>query len=248
VTEPEVAGRPPSDAAAHVVVDDVDAPMLDDAAGHHLRRVRRLAAGTACTVTDGRGAWRRCRLTASAVFETDGPVVRTGRPTPPITIAFALTKAGKPETVVQKLTELGVDSIVAFRAAHSVVRWDEAKAAAQHARWEAIARGAVEQSRGVWLPTIGPVGDVDAVAALGAARLDRGGEAPSLTRCVLAVGPEGGWSDEERIRLPSVVGCADNVLRAETAALTAGGILCALRSDLVREPPDSSTERGNLRD
>ena len=235
---------PPADAAAHAIVESVDLPQLDDDATHHLVRVRRLRDGAVVTVTDGRGAWRACRLAAGGRVEADGDVVRVVRPAPPITIAFALTKAGKPEIVVQKLTELGVDHIVAFRAEHSVVRWDETKATAQHARWEAIARAAVEQSRGVWLPTIAPVGDVASVAALGASRLDRGGEPPTLARSVLAVGPEGGWSDEERKRLPTVVECGTNMLRAETAALTAGGILCALRSGLVREPGDSSTERG----
>lgn len=235
---------PPADAAAHAVVDDVDSPHLDDDTTHHLVRVRRLRDGATVTVTDGAGAWRPCRLRGTGALEVDGDVIRVERPDPPITIAFALTKAGKPEIVIQKLTELGVDRIVAFRAEHSVVRWDEAKASAQHARWEAIARAAVEQSRGVWLPTIAPVGDVASVAALGACRLDRGGAPPSLARSVLAVGPEGGWSDEERERLPTVVECAVNVVRAETAALTAGGILCALRSGLVREPTDSSTERG----
>lgn len=235
---------PPSEAAAHAVVADVVAPRLDDDTRHHLVRVRRLRDGATVTVTDGAGAWRSCRLAGGGTLEADGEVVHVERADPPITIAFALTKAGKPEIVVQKLTELGVDHIVAFRAEHSVVRWDETKASAQHARWVSIARAAVEQSRGVWLPTIAPLGDVASVAALGACRLDRGGEPPSLARSVLAVGPEGGWSDDERERLPSVVECAANVLRAETAALTAGGILSALRSGLVGETGDFSTERG----
>ena len=34
----------------------------------------------------------------------------TDQPTPSIAIAFALTKGDKPELVVQKLTELGVDT------------------------------------------------------------------------------------------------------------------------------------------
>lgn len=234
---------PPSDAAAHVVVDDLESVVLTDDAHHHLVRVRRLRAGTSCTATDGAGSWRRCALTARGL-EPSGEIVRVPAPTPPVTIAFALTKGDKPETVIQKLTELGVDRIVPFRADHSVVRWDHDKAVAQHARWVVIARSAVEQSRRVRLPAIDPIADVDSVVGLGAARLDRGGPPPSLARNVLAVGPEGGWSADERDRLPSVVGIGENVLRAETAALTAGGILCALRSGTVRERPDFSTERG----
>lgn len=239
-----MSDRPPADADAHVVVDDIAAPALDDDTTHHLLRVRRLGDGSVCTVTDGAGRWRRCRLTASGGLEPDDETVTVPAPAPAITIAFALTKGDKPEVVIQKLSELGVDRIVPFRAERSVVRWDAGKAAAQHRRWVTIARGAVEQSRGVWLPAIDPVGDVDEVVALGASRLDRDGSGPSLARSVLAVGPEGGWSDRERDRLPSAVAVGTNVLRAETAALTAGGILCALRSELVREHDQFSTERG----
>lgn len=237
------APLPPSDAAAHVVVDDLAALDLDGDARHHLFRVRRLRPGTACTATDGAGAWRACVLTDRGLDPT-GDVVAVAAPATSVTIAFALTKANKPETVIQKLTELGVDRIVPFRADHSVVRWDESKAIAHHGRWAMIARGAVEQSRRVRLPEIDPVGDIGAVAALGAARLDRGGPPPSLARNVVAVGPEGGWSADERKRLRTVVGIGENVLRAETAALTAGGILCALRSEIVRESGHFSTERG----
>ena len=94
------------------------------------------------------------------------------------------------------------------------------------------------------MPEIDPVVALDAVVGLGAARLDRGGPPPTIARNVVAVGPEGGWSREERARLPTVVGIGENVLRAETAALTAGGILCALRSGIVRESTEISTERG----
>ncbi len=235
---------PPAEAAAHVLVDDVGLPVLDDAAAHHLRRVRRLDVGSACTATDGKGAWRACRLSGSDALEIVGEVIEVARPTPLITIAFALTKAHKPEIVVQKLTELGVDRIIPFRADRSVVRWDDRKADAQRRRWHEIARGAIEQSRSVWMPSIEGVGTIDDVIALGAARLDRGGSAPTLARSVVAVGPEGGWSENERRRLPSVVDLGPNVLRAETAALTAGGILCALRSGIVQESVDFSTERG----
>jgi 16S rRNA (uracil1498-N3)-methyltransferase len=58
------------------------------------------------------------------------------------------------------------------------------------------------------------------------ARADRGGMAlqSSATRFVL-IGPEGGWSDSERVQLPETVGIAPAVLRAETAAIVAGALL-----------------------
>ncbi|MDZ7673920.1 MAG: RsmE family RNA methyltransferase [Acidimicrobiales bacterium] len=235
-----LSSEPPSGATAHVLVDDVDDPILDEGTWHHLRRVRRLDPGTRCTMTDGAGSWRWCRL-GDGVLEPDGDTVVLSPPTPPLTVAFALTKSAKPELTVQKLTELGIDHIVPFRASRSVVRWDETKAAFHHRRWTQIARSAVEQSRRCWLPDIEPVTDVDDLARRGAVRLDRDGRAPSRADTLVAVGPEGGWNPEETARLPVAVGVGTTVLRAETAALTAGGLLAALRSGIVAPATESST-------
>lgn len=225
--------EPPDGAAPHVLVADVEVPVLADDALHHLAKVRRLRDGGAITVTDGRGAWRAGRFRGAEV-EPDGPVVEVPAPRPEVTVAFALTKADKPDLVVQKLTELGVDRIVPFRADRSVVRWDDAKAARQHERLVAIARSACEQSHRCWLPVVEPVTDVADLAGRGAVRLDRGPVGISLDRPVVAVGPEGGWSDVERAALPDTAGLGPHVLRAETAAITAGALLGAMRSGWAR--------------
>jgi 16S rRNA (uracil1498-N3)-methyltransferase len=216
-----------------VLVADVAAPKLDDDDRHHLERVLRLRAGDPLTVGDGAGAWRTCRLGA----ETDpvGEIQRVARPAVSLTVAFALIKGGRPEFVVQKLTELGVDSIVPFVAARSIVRWDDEKAARHLERFRRVAREAVMQSRQPWLPTVDPVADFSTVAALpGAAMADRGGNPVSLGTPTVLVGPEGGWSDEERDAGVPRVALGPAVLRAETAAVAAGTLLGALRAGLVR--------------
>lgn len=220
---------------AHTFVDDVDAPHLADDDHHHLTRVLRLAEGASITVGDGRGRWRSCRLGAGGAVTPTGEVVVEPRPTPPVTVAFALVKGDRPELVVQKLTELGVDVIVPFTAARSVVRWDDAKVARQAERLAVIARNAAMQCRRAWLPQVEPLADFARVAALpGVTMADASGDAPSLHAPTVLVGPEGGWSDEERaIGVPAVCFGA-HVLRAETAAITAGAVLVALRSGLVR--------------
>ena len=87
-----------------------------------------------------------------------------------LTIGFALTKGDKPELVVQKLTELGVDRIVPFVAERSVVRWDDDKAARNVERWRAIAREAAAQAHRPWLPEVAEVRPfAEVVAAVGAA-------------------------------------------------------------------------------
>jgi RsmE family RNA methyltransferase len=72
--------------------------------------------------------------------------------------------------------------------------------------------------------------DFATVAALaGAALADRAGPPPTLEHSTILVGPEGGWTEEERaVGLPSV-GLSAAVLRAETASITAGALLAARR-------------------
>lgn len=227
---------PPPGPHAHVLVDDLAQPALDDAAAHHLRRVRRLQVGDRLTMTDGSGRWAWARLGPGDAIELDGEVTAVAAPDPPITVAFALTKGGRPEWTVQKLTEVGVDRIVPFIAERSVVRWDDGKRARQHERMTAIARSALEQSGRCRLPAVDPVVSVADVAALGAVRMEQGHAALELAQNVVAVGPEGGWSDTEREILATTASIGPHTLRAETAAITTGAILVALRSGLVASP------------
>ena len=142
--------------AAHVFVDDLGAPELDDRDHHHLARVLRLRDGQPVTVSDGRGRWRR------AIWRGDGVVadgdVHDAAPVHLLTIAAAIPKGDRLEWMVQKLTEVGVGEICLVDCARSVVRWNADRAAAQRGRLERIVRDAAMQSRRVWLPAVrGPV-------------------------------------------------------------------------------------------
>ena len=234
MTPDAVAARPdrPGGTAPHVVVDDVAAPELGETDRHHLERVRRLRPGDDVSVTDGRGSWRWCRF--GAALEADGEVVVDPVPAPLVTVAFALVKGERPELVVQKLTELGVDRMIPFVAERSVVRWDQEKAARNGERLRRVAIEASMQSRRTWLPEVVEVTDFAAVSALpGAAAAEMGGGAPSLDRPTLLVGPEGGWAPSERAAMGALVGLGPGILRAETAAITGAAVLCARRSGVV---------------
>jgi 16S rRNA (uracil1498-N3)-methyltransferase len=214
--------------AAHVFVADIDAPELAPDDAHHLSRVLRLRAGEQLTVGDGAGRWRVCAMRDGGVVEPVGAAESTSRPSPEITIAFALTKGDKPELTVQKLTELGVDRIVPFAAARSVVRWDDHKSARNAVRWRAVARAAAMQSRRVWLPTVDDVCGFGALTPRFALAHPEGG-ALSLATPAVAVGPEGGWSDDELADAPALVDLGPTTLRAETAAFAAAVLLTARR-------------------
>jgi 16S rRNA (uracil1498-N3)-methyltransferase len=214
---------------AHAFVRDLDAPELANHDHHHLARVLRLRSGDELTVSDGAGGWRRCRF--GQPLDPIGEIERDDVPHPEITVAFALVKGERPEWVVQKLTEVGVDRIVPFVAERSVVQWDSDKAERNHARLLTVAREAAMQSRRAWLPVVEPIGTFAEVADRpGAALADRAGAPPSLRRPLVLVGPEGGWSETERARGLPTVGLGPTVLRAETAALVAAAALCGLRA------------------
>lgn len=215
----------------HVFVEDLKRPELRDEDRHHLTRSLRLRPGDSLTASDGAGSWRVCRLGSGpdGEVEPDGPVVFVEAPRPSLTIGFALIKGGRPELVVQKLTELGVDHIVPFTAERSVVRWEPDRAARHTERLHRVAREAAMQSRQVRLPDIGEATEfADLAAQPGAIRADIAGDPPSLDHPVVLIGPEGGWSDAERSRLDAIR-ISSSVLRSETAAIGAATLLTALR-------------------
>ena len=231
-------------AAAHVFVDDLAEPVLAGADRHHLGRVLRVRAGEVVTASDGAGGLLRCAALGPGKqlrLEPAGAVERQPRSDPPLTVGFALTTGEKPEWAVQRLTEVGVDRIVPFVAARSVVRWDAARAARHTERLRAVARAAAMQSRRAWLPELPvPVPFDHLLSELGAnavhaALADPGGSPPSLLRPTILVGPEGGFDAAELASCLARVRLGDHVLRAETAAVTAGMLLCALRGGVVWE-------------
>ncbi len=239
-------------AVAQVFVPDPTVPVVGDDDAHHLLGVLRLRPGDVVVAADGHGGWCPCRVAPGArrgspgLLEVDGPLVVVPRPDPPITVAFAPVKGDRPEWVVQKLTELGVDVIVPLRTARSVVRWAGDRQDRTVERLRRVAREAACQSRRARLPEVGDVTTLaDLVGSVrragggrstGVALAHPGGGAPTLDHPVIAVGPEGGWDPAELDQAAAMVGLGDTVLRAETAALSAGALLCALRAGTVGPP------------
>lgn len=218
-------------AGPHVFVPSQDHLALSDDDAGHLQRSLRMRDGDSLTVSDGHGAWAPAMLRSGGVAELTEPWRQIPAPTAELTVAFSLVKGSKPELVVQKLTELGVDRIVALVADRSVVRWDEAKVDKATQRWSRIVREASMQSHRVRLPEI--VGVTDAMSFFASepqmSVAHFGGEPVSAAHRGIAIGPEGGWSDRELASAPGRVSLGETVLRAETAAISAGALLAAAR-------------------
>ncbi len=235
-------------AAAQVFVDDPAVPVLGEAEAHHLAKVLRLRRGEEIIVGDGRGGWARSQwegdgtvspLRHGAGVGGDGSVQHEGRVEPLLTVAFAPTKGERPEWVVQKLTELGIDWIVPLISERSVVRWSGTRGAATVDRLRRVAREAAAQCRRVWLPEVGDTvrfADLPSLGGPGEVVLAQlSGDRPTVAQRVVAVGPEGGWSTEELGSGLPTVGFGLSVLRAETAAVTAGALMASLRTGTVAQ-------------
>lgn len=138
----------------------------------------------------------------------------------PFTIATAIPKGDRLDWLVQKTVEVGVDRIVFLTSDRSVVRWKPERAVKQLARLRKIADESTRQSRRVWRTEVD--GPVAARTVLGeAAVAEPGGPPVDADERLIAIGPEGGWSDDELALAPRRVGLGANVLRVETAAVVA---------------------------
>lgn len=216
--------------AAHVFVDDLAHPALGDADQHHLTKVLRLRTGEAVSCSDGRGSWRMCAWSGEGVVvagEIETLPVRAEH----LALALSPVKGDGTDEAVTKLVEIGIDEIVVLAPVdHSVVRWDQARAATHMERLARLVRAASMQSRRVFLPAVtGPVALDDVLAREGAALAEPGGDeiADSTLTCIV-VGPEGGFSAAEVARAPRTVSLGGGILRADTAAVAAAVRLCAL--------------------
>ena len=229
------------------------AALPKDEAKHALR-VLRLRPGDAVCALDGAGrrfaavlerANGECaalRLTAE-LPANEAPVR--------LTVYAGLPKADKLEFIVQKLTELGAAACVPVVMARSVARPDARDGDKRRERLERIAREAAKQCRRA-LPTAvsAPLDwrralermashDLRIVPWEDAAGLRLGelrAQCPGAADIGVAVGPEGGISEEEIAALRGagarVVTLGPRILRAETAAVAAAAVVMALWGDL----------------
>ena len=215
----------------HAFVEDVEEPVLSADDRHHLARVLRLRDGDPLTVCDAAGRWRPARF--GDRLEPSGDVVEVLPPAREVAVGFTLAKSGRPELVVQKLTELGVDRILLLAAERSAFRWDDGKVADNVERLARVVRESGMQSRRVRLPVLESPQRVPVAAQdPGVAMAEPGGSGLDGGVGLLLIGPEEGWTDAElgdRRR----VGLGSTVLRAETAAIAAGALMVALRDGRV---------------
>ncbi len=205
---------------------------------HYLARVRRARAGDRVELVDGAG--RRAAATITRITDADTALAveppQAIAALPPLVRALVpLIKGDRMDTCLEKLVEVGVDAIIVWPAARSVVRLDPARQPARLAKYRAALQAAARQSGRAQIPTITLAPELAAaLAALPAAGtrvvLDPTSDAPLATATAtaditIASGPEGGLTQDELETLGQSgfvsVGLGPRILRAETAPLVA---------------------------
>lgn len=233
-------------------VDIGDEVTVTGAEARHAVKVRRLRAGEGVELADGAGTRvsgvvRRVvtdagRAGPEMVVEVERRVVEP-EPSPRFVLVQALAKGERDLAAVETATELGVDEVVPWQAARSVVVWRGDRTATSHRRWVATAVAAAKQSRRARVPGIGPlvttaelcerVGTAAVAFALheAAARSLADVPLPAQGDVLVVVGPEGGLADEELAALEGagalVVRLGATVLRSSSAGPAALAVLSA---------------------
>ncbi|WGM32220.1 16S rRNA (uracil(1498)-N(3))-methyltransferase [Brevundimonas sp. NIBR11] len=208
------------------------APTLDQS--RYLTQVMRLKAGDPLLVFNGEdGEWR---VTVAEVLKK-GVVLRAEAQVraqahgPDLELIVAVVKKARVETIVEKAAELGaarVRLVITQRTNADRIRLD---------RLDAIAEEAAEQTGRMDVPPVDDPIKLDAILDVWDAsrRLmfcDETGGAPVASAVTesgswaILIGPEGGFSPEERERLRALpfttaVSLGPRILRADTAAIAA---------------------------
>jgi 16S rRNA (uracil1498-N3)-methyltransferase len=208
----------------------------------HLSRVLRARVGQEFDIATGDEV-RRGRITRIQPDRIEielGEVIPVASP-PHVTLALSIFKFDRMEWAIEKCTELGVARIVPV-VAHRTESHLATAAAKRVERWLRLVRQAAEQSRRALPPELSqPVKLNDALGLTGGARilLSESENAVMLkdalqsgaSDVVLALGPEGGWTDSELDQFReagwSSASLGDTILRAETAAIAATAIVLA---------------------
>lgn len=215
---------------------------LDPGQANYLGNVMRKGVGDELLVFDGRsGEWLariaeagRKRMVLAVEMQTHEAEVL-----PDLLLAFAPVKRAQTDWLVEKATELGVARLQPVMTRRTIAERVKLE------RLEAIAIEAAEQCGRTIVPEIGePIALDRFLAERGHRHLyfaDEQGGAPVATAfapgpAAILVGPEGGFSEEERAAVraaphATAISLGPRVLRAETAALAAAAAFMAVVGD-----------------
>lgn len=244
----------------------VDAPLfagapvpLSTSQGHYLGAVMRLSQGDTLSIFNGRdGEWRAtvATLKRSACTLAPEEQIRVQQASAGPWLLFAPVKSSRTELLIEKATELGVSKLWPVATQYSQSKRIKPE------RYRAHAIEAAEQCGRLEVPEIRPLSSLAVILqdwpadrrllfcdeAGGPplwAALETLGNAPATAWAIL-IGPEGGFSAEERAEIRSRAFCVPislgpRIMRAETAAVAALTLWQAALGDLRSDQPDPTS-------
>ena len=212
---------------------------LSEKQSHYTKNVMRLKAGDKISLFNSQdGEWDVKILAQGKIF-TEFKVEKLSRPLPNeknIWLAFSPIIKVPQDLMIQKTTELGIQKFIPLLCERSVVREINIK------RVEKIITEACEQSNRITVPKIQELQRLDefiknfpdngkiVFCDINSESKDLKNKLPKKNPICILIGPEGDFSEEERqsiIKYKNVISItlANNILRAETAAIASTTIL-----------------------
>ena len=229
---------------------------------HYLTRVIRLQPSAKFEAIDGTGKLYLCEIIVNSSQRTTAATAQiieiitplasgadllaSREPTQAITLICALPKGNNFDDIVRACTELGVTTILPTISDRTLLNPSPQKLQ----RWRKIAQEAAEQSERLTIPTIAepqPLQTIFSQLSIESSKYlcEARGEYPHLLTClqsnqptapqiIIAIGPEGGWTDAE-IELAiehnfQLVSLGRHILRTITAPIVALSIVTATRT------------------
>lgn len=221
---------------------------LDKATSHYLIHVLRLKDNEEIILFNGQGGEYAAKIN---IFKKNSEVhvlsFRDINLRSPLELHLgqSLVRGDRMDIVIQKATELGVNSITPLISANCQVRLDEARSQKRLQHWQNIAISACEQCGRTELPVIQTpilLNDWIRRSFAGISLLLEPSSQTSIknlssqSEIRLAIGPESGWQAEEVASMVTqgFVAChlGPRILRTETASLVALTLLQGLFGDL----------------
>jgi 16S rRNA (uracil1498-N3)-methyltransferase len=225
---------------------------LESGPSRHIARTLRMGPGDVLCLFDGSGREARGEISAvdkaAVTVRFDAPAEVDRESALELTLAIAVSRGDRMDTVVQKSTELGVTRLWPLLSARTGVKLDPSRWEKKLRHWQQVAISACEQCGRNVVPEIAAPATLEDVLARSAGLQDGTlrcvlhpvADAAALPeRCrslLLLVGPEGGFSDEEIAAAAAAqyrcLQLGPRVLRTETAPLAALAIAQARWGDL----------------
>ena len=215
-----------------------DTARLEGDEARHLARVMRAKTGDTVELFDGQGTSWTATVQAiqrnHVLLRLDQKQSETISNKPTITLAVALPKGDRQKWLIEKITELGTDSLVPLTTTRSVA---EPTAAAISRLQRGVIESCKQSGRNRLLEITQPQSLHNLLttssASLRILACPDGTPMQSILlkpvdNILIAIGPEGGFTDEE-IRAANASGftqmsLCQNILRIETAAIAAAVI------------------------